>query len=86
MLHLRPITCNVCIMLPKVQFDEYSATLSQNLPLAIRPTFWFHNLCNMKKKGCVAGASKKILSVAAGKDRISFPSDVDFSDFRVINF
>ena len=45
--------------------DIVLAILSQDQPLATRATSWFHNLCNMKKKSCVASASKNIARGAA---------------------
>ena len=36
------------------------ANLLQNLSLATRTIFWFHKPCNIKKKRCVASASKNI--------------------------
>ena len=38
----------------------------QNLPLATRVTFWFHNPCNIKKS-CVANTSKNVPRVAAAE-------------------
>ena len=43
------------------------AILWQNLPLAICATFWFHNPCNIRRKCCVASASKNVARVAAAK-------------------
>ena len=61
-LHVQPGALNMCNVLQKVQFNEYSATLSQlillqNLPLGTHTTFWFQNPCNIRKK-CVASVSK----------------------------
>ena len=38
-------------------------TLLQNLPLATRATFWFLSLCSIRKKCCVASASKNVTRV-----------------------
>ena len=51
---IRLISCNIV-----------PAILSQNLPLATRATFWCHNPCNIRKKCCVASASKNVPRAAA---------------------
>ena len=38
--------------------------------MATRATLWFHNSCNMRKKCCVANASKNVARVAAALLRI----------------
>ena len=43
--------------------------LLQNLSLATRAAFWFHNPCNIRKKCCVASESKIVAHVAAALDR-----------------
>ena len=52
----KPFTSNVCDMLQKDQFDDYSATLSQQFcckvcPLATYATFWFDNPSLQSEKG-----------------------------------
>ena len=41
------------------------AILLQNPPLATRGTCWFHNPYNIRKKSCVASASKNVPRVVA---------------------
>ena len=47
------------------QYLRHVAILFQSMPLATRATFWFHNLCNIRKKCCVSSTSKNDPRVAA---------------------
>ena len=68
-LNVWPGVPNICNMLRKVQFDEYSATLSQQFYCRSCPWLYVQHSgvgpCNIREKCCVAGTSENVPHVAA---------------------